>query len=212
MKHHAVRHLKKVDPVMVGIVRSIGAFDFAHEPGHPPFQALVRAIAHQQLHGAAARTILSRFIALFPGRRFPRPEDLAAVSDEKIRAAGFSRSKTAAIRDLAEKTIAGVVPTSRQIAALPDEAIIERLTSVRGIGRWTVEMLLIFKLGRPDVLPAADFGLRNGFRIAYKLDEMPSVKALLAHGEVWRPYRTAASWYLWRVADADRKSRGKTKK
>ncbi len=201
MKRLAPKHLSKVDPVMAEIVRKIGAFRFEHEPATPPFRALVRAVAHQQLNGTAAGTILRRFVALFPGKSFPDPEDLARVTDEQIRAAGFSRAKILAIRDIGAKTIEGIVPTSRRIVNMTDEEIIERLTSVRGVGRWTVEMLLIFKLGRPDVLPAADFGVRNGFRAAYGLKELPSVKELLAHGERWKPYRTAAAWYLWRIAD-----------
>ena len=150
---------------------------------------------------AAANTILGRFTKLFPGRRFPRPEDLAGVTDDALRGAGFSRAKVAAIRDIAEKTLTGIVPASRHIHRLPDDEIVERLTEVRGVGRWTVEMLLIFQLGREDVLPADDFGVRNGFRLAYKLRELPKVKELLAHGERWRPHRTTAAWYLWRAAD-----------
>jgi DNA-3-methyladenine glycosylase II len=132
---------------------------------------------------------------------------LSSVSDDDLRGAGFSRAKILAIRDLAAKTLDGVVPTSRQIAKLSDDEIIERLTEVRGVGRWTVEMLLIFQLGRPDVLPADDFGVRSGFRHAYKKRDLPGVKDLLAFGERWRPHRTTASWYLWRVADAVRKKK-----
>ena len=167
----------------------------------------MQAVAHQQLNGTAANTILTRFKKLFPGRRFPRAEDLAGVTDAQIRACGFSFAKIKAIRDIAEKTLAGVVPASRQIAELSDDEIIERLTEVRGVGRWTVEMLLIFQLGRPDVLPADDFGVRTGFRHAYQRRDLPSVKELLAHGECWRPHRTTASWYLWCVADAARKKK-----
>jgi DNA-3-methyladenine glycosylase II len=124
------------------------------------------------------------------------------VTDEQIRACGFSFAKIAAIRDIAAKTLSGVVPASRQIVKLSDDEIIERLTEVRGVGRWTVEMLLIFQLGRHDVLPAADFGVRTGFRRAYKQRDLPAVKELLAFGERWRPHRTTAAWYLWRAADA----------
>jgi DNA-3-methyladenine glycosylase II len=163
---------------------------------------LVSAVAHQQLHGKAAETILGRFRALFAPARFPQPRQLADVTDEALRGCGFSRAKIAALRDIAAKTLSGVVPTSRAIARMSDEEIIERLTAVRGVGRWTVEMLLIFKLGRPDVLPADDFGVRNGLRIALDLPAMPSPKEVLAHGERWRPYATTAAWYLWRAADA----------
>jgi len=165
------------------------------------------AVAHQQLNGTAANTILSRFKKLFPGRRFPRPEDLAKVTDAQIRAAGFSFAKIKSIRDIAEKSRSGVIPTSREIVKLSDDEIVARLTEVRGVGRWTVEMLLIFQLGRLDVLPAADFGVRTGFRHAYKKREMPTVKELLAHGEKWKPHRTTAAWFLWRAADALKKKK-----
>jgi DNA-3-methyladenine glycosylase II len=168
-----------------------------------PFQSLVRAVANQQLNGKAAETILGRFIALFPGKRFPLPEDLAGLDDDALRACGFSRAKVAAIRDIAAKSMSGVIPTSRQIARLSDDAIVERLTEARGVGRWTVEMLLIFQLGRPDVLPVDDFGVRNGYRLAYGQGEMPKPKELLAIGEKWRPHRSAAAWYLWRATELD---------
>lgn len=183
------------------IIRECGPCTLVPEKRRSPFQSLVQAVAHQQLNGTAANTILRRFIKLFPGRRFPRPQDLAAVSDETLRGAGFSRAKVASIRDIAAKTLAGVVPTSRQIERLSDDEIITRLTEVRGVGRWTVEMLLIFQLGRPDVLPADDFGVRTGYRMAYRRRELPKVKELLAFGERWKPHRTTAAWYLWRVVD-----------
>ncbi|MBI3828753.1 MAG: DNA-3-methyladenine glycosylase 2 family protein [Planctomycetes bacterium] len=201
MPHRADTHLSKADPVMRRLIRAHGPFALKPEERCPPFKSLVRAVAHQQLNGKAANTILGRFVALFPGRRFPRPADLARVTDAQLRGAGFSRAKVAAIRDIAAQTLAGVVPSSRRIAAMGDEEIVARLVEVRGVGRWTVEMLLIFKLGRPDVLPADDFGVRNGFRIAYGLREMPRKDRLLEHGERWRPFRSAAAWYLWRAAD-----------
>jgi DNA-3-methyladenine glycosylase II len=162
----------------------------------------VRAVAHQQLNGTAAETILRRFRALFAGTHFPSASQLADVDDDALRAAGFSWAKIASLRDLASKTLDGTVPTSRVIAKLPDDEIIERLTQVRGVGRWTVEMLLIFQLGRPDVLPADDFGVRNGFRAAFELPELPKPKELRAFGERWRPQATTAAWYLWRASDA----------
>lgn len=183
------------------LIREVGPCTLEPETRRPPFQSLVQAVAHQQLNGTAANTILGRFKKLFPGRRFPRPEDLDGVTDDALRGAGFSRAKVAAIRDIAAKTLAGVVPASRLIRRMPDDEIVVRLTEVRGVGRWTVEMLLIFQLGREDVLPADDFGVRNGFRLAYKLPELPKVKELLDHGERWRPHRTTAAWYLWRAAD-----------
>ena len=201
----ALKHLAAVDPVMAQLIVEIGPCQLEHEPWRSPFQSLVQAVAHQQLNGTAANTILTRFKKLFPKRRFPKPEDLAAVTDEQIRACGFSFSKIAAIRDIAAKTLDGTIPSSRQIEKLTDEEIIARLTAARGVGRWTVEMLLIFQLGRPDVLPADDFGVRNGFRLAYKKRELPKPKALLAAGKKWRPHGTTAAWYLWRAADAAKK-------
>jgi len=183
------------------LIREIGPFTLTPRVDRSPFESLARAIAYQQLHDKAATSILERFIALFPGRRFPTPDELLAMNTRSIRAAGFSRPKTMALRDLASKTLDGTVPTSGVVKQLDDEAIVERLIEVRGIGRWTVEMLLIFQLGRPDVLPVDDFGVRNGFRIAYGRRAMPTPKQVLAYGERWKPYRTAASWYLWRAAD-----------
>ena len=205
MNAAALEHLSAADPVMARLIREIGPCQLEPETWRSPFQSLVQAVAHQQLNGTAAETILTRFKKLFPGRKFPRPEDLASVTDEQIRACGFSFAKIRAIRDIAEKTLSGIVPTARQIVKMSDDEIIERLTEVRGVGRWTVEMLLIFQLGRTDVLPADDFGVRNGFRVAYKKRAMPKPKDLLAHGRRWRPHGTTAAWYLWRAADAARK-------
>jgi DNA-3-methyladenine glycosylase II len=183
------------------LIRSVGPLTLMPRNRRTPFESLARAIAYQQLHDKAAESILRRFIALCPGRRFPKPDELLAMKSEAIRQAGFSHPKIAALRDLAAKTLDGTVPTNRVIRGLDDDAIVERLVAVRGIGRWTVEMLLIFQLGRPDVLPVDDFGVRNGFRIVYGLREMPTPKEVLRHGERWKPYRTAAAWYLWRAAD-----------
>ena len=209
MNAAALKHLSAVDPVMARIIREIGPCKLEHEPWRSPFQSLVQAVAHQQLNGTAANTILTRFKKLFPKRRFPKPENLASVTDEQIRACGFSFSKIAAIRDIASKTLDGTIPSSREIEKLSDEEIIERLTTARGVGRWTVEMLLIFQLGRKDVLPVDDFGVRNGFRIAYKKREMPKPKTLLAFGKKWRPHGTTAAWYLWRAADAAKNTKKK---
>jgi len=183
------------------LIRDVGPFALIPRVRRTPFESLARAIAFQQLHEKAAESILKRFIALFPGRRFPRPAELLAAHADAIRGAGFSGAKVLALRDLAARTLDGTVPTGREIKALDDNAIIERLVEVRGIGRWTVEMLLIFQLGRPDVLPVDDFGVRNGFRVAYRRRTMPSPKEVLRYGERWRPYRTAAAWYLWGAAD-----------
>jgi len=183
------------------LIREVGPCTLKPRLGRSPFESLARAIAYQQLHDKAAASILKRFIALFPGRRFPRPFEILATNGRAMRRTGFSRAKVAALRDLAMKALNGTVPTSRVIKLLDDEAIIEQLIEVRGIGRWTVEMLLIFKLGRLDVLPVEDFGVRNGFRIAYGRRTSPTPRALLRYGERWKPYRTVASWYLWRAVD-----------
>ena len=207
MNAAALKHLSAVDPVMKKLIAEHGRCKLEHEPRRLPFQSLVQAVAHQQLNGTAANTILTQFKKLFPKSRFPKPEDLANVTDEQIRACGFSFSKIAAIRDIAEKTLSGVIPGSRQIVKLSDDEIVTRLTEVRGVGRWTVEMLLIFQLGRHDVLPADDFGVRTGFRVAYKKGGMPTTKELLAFGEKWRPHRTTAAWFLWCAADAAKKKK-----
>ncbi len=192
----AMGHLATVDPVMRRLIEQIGPCSLKPKARRLPFESVARAITYQQLHDKAAESILKRFLALFPRRRFPRPDELLAMDVSAIREAGFSRPKILALRDLATKTLDGTVPTSRIIAGLDDEAIIDRFTEVRGIGRWTVEMLLIFQLGRPDVLPVNDFGVRNGFRIAYGRRSMPTPKQMLRYGKRWRPYRTVASWYL----------------
>ncbi len=197
----AARALAKADPVLRRVIREVGPCTLSPRMGRSPFESLARAIAHQQLHATAAASILRRFLALFPGRRFPDPRAVLATDEDAIRAAGFSRAKLAALRDLAAKTLEGVVPTARVIRTLDDDTIVERLVEVRGVGRWTVEMLLIFQLGRPDILPVDDFGVRNGFRVAYGRRAMPTPAEVFRYGERWRPYRTTAAWYLWRAAD-----------
>jgi DNA-3-methyladenine glycosylase II len=196
-----ITHLSKTDPVMRRLIREVGPFTLIPRSKRSPFESLARAIAYQQLHEKAAESILRRFVALFPAKRFPKPDDLLAMDEQAIRGAGFSQAKVAALRDLAAKTLDGTVPTGATVRKLEDEAIIERLIAVRGVGRWTVEMLLIFQLGRPDVLPVDDFGVRNGFRIAYGKRSMPKPNEVGRYGERWKPYRTAAAWYLWRAAD-----------
>jgi DNA-3-methyladenine glycosylase II len=200
----AVAHLSAIDPVMKELIGAIGPCPLKPRSGRSPFESLARAIAYQQLHAAAAESILGRLIALFPGRRFPRPEDLLATDVRALRQAGFSQAKALALQDLAAKAVDGTVPSTRIIRSLGDEAIVERLVEVRGVGRWTVEMLLIFQLARPDVLPVDDFGIRNGFRIAYGRRSMPQPKQLLQYGERWRPFRSTAAWYLWRAAERAR--------
>ena len=201
MSHAAIKHLTKADKVLARLIKKIGPCGWKPDKRRSPFEALVKSVAYQQLNGTAARTILGRVKALYPGRKFPSPEDLLATPDALLRGAGLSRAKTAAIKDIAAKTLAGVVPDSRAIARMENDAIIEQLTTIRGVGPWTVEMLLIFKLGRTDVLPATDYGVRKGFALTYKLNDLPSAAELLAHGEKWRPYRSFAAWYLWRALD-----------
>lgn len=183
------------------LIKAHGPCTLVPEADRTPFVSLVTAVANQQLNGTAAATILRRFRGLFAGR-FPTPARLTEVDDDTLRGVGFSWAKVAAIRDIAAKTLDGTVPGTRVIKTMPDEEIISRLTQVRGVGRWTVEMLLIFKLGRPDVLPVDDFGVRNGYRVMMGLPELPKPKELLAYGARWRPHATTAAWYLWRHADA----------
>ena len=201
MSKRILTHLSTCDLVMAGIIQAAGPYTLKANLADTPFVALARAIAHQQLHATAANTILGRFINTVGGGTFPTPQQVLAAPDAVLRAAGFSTAKTASLKDLAAKTIAGIVPDRDELLALEDLAIVERLTQVRGIGRWTVEMMLMFQLGRHDVLPVDDFGVRNGFRLAYGLRKMPAPKALAAFGERWAPHRSAAAWYLWRAVE-----------
>ena len=203
MHEEAIEHLTKADKVLARLIRKIGPCELMPRKRCSPFQALVQSVAHQQLNGTAANTILKRVTALYPRRKFPVPEEVLATPDEDLRRAGLSRAKVASIKDIAAKTVEGVVPPARVMAKMPDAEIFERPTTIRGVGPWTVEMLLIFTLGRSDVLPATDFGVRKGFAVVFMLDELPKPKELVEHGERWRPYRSIASWYLWRGLDAD---------
>ncbi|HXW74794.1 MAG TPA: hypothetical protein VEK10_08280 [Steroidobacteraceae bacterium] len=204
MSEHILAHLGNADAVLGNLIRAVGPCQLAPLADCEPFQTLARAIAHQQLNGTAANTILARLVHSCGQGQFPTPQMVLAAPAESLRAAGFSFAKVAALRDLAEKTLAAVVPGAAMLVELPDEEIITRLTQVRGIGRWTVEMLLIFRLGRPDVLPVDDFGVRSGFRAAYGLARLPRPKALAAFGERWKPYRSTAAWYLWRALELKR--------
>jgi DNA-3-methyladenine glycosylase II len=206
MSRTAYRVLRR-DPVMAGLIETVGPVRLGERPRHAPFDALVRAIAHQQLHGAAAERILARFVALASDAPFPAPQQVLATPDARLRAVGFSFAKVAALKDLASKTLSGLIPSAPALESLDDTEIIERLTAVRGIGRWTVEMLLIFHLRRPDVLPVGDFGVRNGFRLAYRLRGMPTPRGLAAYGERWGPHRSIAAWYLWRAVELARDDR-----
>jgi DNA-3-methyladenine glycosylase II len=196
--------LAALDPAFAALIDRIGPCRLELEPGEP-YEALVRAITHQQLHGRAARTILGRFVALYPGTAFPEPEMVLATEDSVLRSCGLSGSKIAAIRDIAAHALSGTIPSLTDAAGLEDAALIERLTVIRGVGRWTVEMLLIYTLGRPDVLPVDDFGVREGWRLIQALDAQPRPKTLATLGEAWAPYRSTAAWYLWRAADEGKK-------
>jgi len=204
----AIQHLGRSDKILRGLIRKVGPCLLKTKEYRSPFEALLRSIVYQQLNGTAAATILGRVKALYPRRRFPRPEDVLATPDEKLRGAGLSRAKVAAIKDLAQKTLAGIVPSSRALLCLSDTEIVERLTLVRGIGPWTVEMLLIFYLGRPDVWPVTDYGVRKGFARSYSLANLPSPKELIGLGEKWRPHRTTAAWYFWRALELPGQKKG----
>ena len=198
----AIRHLRASDAPLGRLIDAVGPFRMQLQKTPSVFGALAEAIVYQQLNGKAAATIFARLCALFPNPPSGlTAERLLGASDAKLRSAGLSGSKTLSLQDLARKTQAGELPTLAQIQGLDDEAIVERLTEVRGIGRWTVEMLLIFRLGRPDVLPVDDYGVRKGFALTFKKPELPSKKELEKRGERWKPYRTVASWYLWRATD-----------
>ena len=199
--NHAIAHLKRCDRALVRIIDTIGP----QKPSRlgsakTPFATLLRSIVYQQLSGKAAGTIHRRLLDLFPGRR-PSARALIALDDDALRGAGLSRPKILAVRDLAAKAAARWIPSRRALDAMEDEAIIERLTEIRGVGRWTVEMLLIFTLDRPDVLPVTDLGVRRGFMVCRRADALPEPADLLAQGEIWRPYRSVASWYLWRASE-----------
>jgi methylated-DNA-[protein]-cysteine S-methyltransferase len=198
----AVAHLRAADPALARVIDAVGPCALALKRTASIFGALAEAIVYQQLNGRAAATIYARVCALFPrAHEGPRPEHVLRASDARLRGAGLSRAKLLALRDLARRAKAGEIPTLAEAHAMDDQALVERLTHVRGIGRWTVEMLLIFRLGRPDVLPADDFGVRKGLAVATRARALPTPKAVLARGARWTPYRTVASWYLWRAAE-----------
>ena len=191
----AMKHLRGADPVLAQVIDAVGPIEI--ELRRERFQALSRAIIFQQLAGAAAHTIYTRFVALFPGRRFPSARQVLDASPEDLRRVGLSRQKSLYLKDLAAHVENGTLNFHR-FAKMADEEIIVDLTRVHGVGRWTAEMFLMFNLGRPDVLPVDDLGIRNAARRLYRMRKMPDAKRLRALAERWRPYRSAASWYLWR--------------
>jgi O-6-methylguanine DNA methyltransferase len=198
----AVAHLRDSDPKLAQLIGTVGPFRMRLRRAPSVFGALAEAIIYQQLNGKAAATIYARLCALFPrAHEGPTPAHILRASDEKLRSAGLSGSKLLSLRDLARRASDGGLPELAAIHRLENEDIIERLTQVRGVGRWTAEMFLMSRLGRPDVLPVDDFGIRKGFAVAFKKREMPAPKVLEKYGARWKPYRTVASWYLWRAAD-----------
>jgi 3-methyladenine DNA glycosylase/8-oxoguanine DNA glycosylase len=203
---HVLAELGRRDPILGRHIEAVGPFALTGPTSTDgPFAALTRAIVYQQLTGKAASTILGRVLDLFPQNGFPSPEAMRAMPHRKLRAAGLSEAKTRSIHDLARHATDGTIPSLTLLRQMPMEEIVERLTVVRGVGRWTVEMLLIFRVGHPDVLPVHDLGVRKGLARLLRRTELPDEKALVRRGERWRPWRSVASWYLWRAAELPRR-------
>jgi DNA-3-methyladenine glycosylase II len=194
----AAEHLCELDTDWARHIHIVGACRHQAKPAREPYEALVRAIAYQQLHAKAGDAILGRLLSLYPDALFPSPEQLLETAEDSQRACGFSAAKLATIRGIAQATIDGVVPTRAEAILLSDDQLIERLVSLRGIGRWTVEMFLIYTLERTDILPIDDFGVREGYRRLKGLDKSPTPREMREIGQAWAPYRTVAAWYLWR--------------
>src|ERR1700728_2776225 len=205
-------HLSSNDKHLSALIERVGEFRFKLDECDSVYESLLEAVMHQSIAGKAARAIYSRVKALGTDSRAPTPEELLRVSRQKLRKCGLSNAKVAAVRDLAQKTIDGVVPTIEAAQKMSDQELVDRLISVRGIGARTVEMFLIFRLGRPDVLPIHDYGVQKGWALTYRKRRIPKPKELLKFGERWRPYRTVASWYLWRAVDVAGKNARKMNK
>jgi methylated-DNA-[protein]-cysteine S-methyltransferase len=197
----AVSQLRAADPRLAELIDRVGPFRMRLRRTSSIFAALAEAIVYQQLNGRAASAIFERLWALYPVAQGLTAEGVMRTPDRSLRAIGLSANKLLSIRDLARKAVAGAIPTLADASRMEDEALIERLTEVRGIGRWTVEMLLMSRLGRPDILPVDDYGIRAGFAYLFRKRKMPAPKDLLKPGAKWKPFRTVASWYLWRAAD-----------
>jgi 3-methyladenine DNA glycosylase/8-oxoguanine DNA glycosylase len=195
------RHLSQADPILAAIIERVGPCTVAAATKQDIFQALLRSIIYQQLHGRAAAAIHARVLKAAGGGKKIAARSLAAIPDSPLRTAGLSANKLKAIRDLAEKTLNGTVPTPKAAAKMSDDELIERLTSIRGIGPWTVHMLMIFHLGRPDVLPTGDYAVRKAFSLHFRRGRAIKPEALQRHARRWQPYRSLASWYLWRSLD-----------
>jgi DNA-3-methyladenine glycosylase II len=199
----AIAHLRAGDELLAKAIDRVGVFALEPRPIKSLFEALLRSIVYQQLHGRAAESIHARVIALLKAHGGPTPEALGKVSDAPLRSAGLSANKLLAVRDLARKCLEGTVPTLREAHRLSDAELIERLTEVRGIGPWTVHILLLFYLGRPDVLPTGDYAIRSAFRKLYNQRKDPTPEAIIRHARRWQPYRSVACWYLWRSLDTN---------
>ena len=197
----ACRHLADSDPTLAALITRVGPYRLRPQPTQSLFAAVARAIVYQQLSGSAAATILARVKALYAPKRFPTPRDILATPPDRLRATGLSAAKTAALRDLAVRCLDRTVPPISRVRLMSDEEIVERLVEVRGVGRWTAEMLLIFRLGRGDVLPLSDLGIRKGFALTFGTRNLPAAVTIERRAERWRPYRSVASWYLWRALD-----------
>lgn len=206
-----IAHLQAADKKLARVIERAGPFGLQPAKG-TIFSGLMKAIVYQQLSGKAAATIHGRVLALLPKDASEQALAIEKLSDETLRGAGLSRNKLLSIRDLAARSSAGLVPERKALGKMDDEAIIESLTEVRGVGRWTAEMILMFTLGRLDVLPVADLGIRKGFALTYQKrvsdDELPALEVIAKHGQRWQPFRSAAAWYLWRAVDLARKSDG----
>jgi DNA-3-methyladenine glycosylase II len=212
MHHTSIRHLKRVDPVLAAVIDRVGPCRLEPRREGTHFDALVRSIVYQQLSGKAASTILARVHDLYGGRS-PTPAELMATPDETLRAAGLSRQKLSYLKDLAAKVESGDVPLAADVIDhLADEEIIERLVQVKGIGRWTVHMFLMFRLGRPDVLPELDLGIQNAIKRAYRMRKQPKPKDVLRIGKRWAPHSSVACWYLWRSLESQPPAKPAAKK
>jgi DNA-3-methyladenine glycosylase II len=195
----AAKFLSELDDDWARHIAAIGPCRHAAKPAREPYEAMVRAIAYQQLQAKAGDAILGRLLALYPGVSFPAPEQLLTSDPESQRACGFSAAKLATIRGIAQATVEGIVPTLEKARRLPDASMIERLIALRGVGRWTVEMFLIYSLERSDILPVDDFGVREGYGRLKSLEKAPTPRQMREIGEAWSPFRTVAAWYLWRM-------------
>lgn len=201
MHLRAINHLRSRDARLAELIDEIGIIKLPARRSRDPYLALLETIAYQQLAGSAAKKIWERVVALFD-QEGPRPEKLIALGEEQLRSAGLSRSKAISMRDIAARTLSGQVPDAQRMKNMTDEDLFAALTQIRGVGPWTVEMLLMFTLRRPDIMPVTDYGIRKGFQMLYRKRQMPTPKQILKKAEVWRPYRTAAALYLWRIADS----------